>query len=224
MNKQWGKLETIRPATWQDVPFLARMDLEASRVPFKQSFWEELLEPVGTPPPRFLETVLRCGASQWGQIEDFLVIERSGQPVATCAVFRPSGMLGTDSPFNIGKLPEIAEVLRWDAATSRDFKQAYAKVWGGDNAFLKPQAEMIVETVAVSPEHRGSGLGHSLMRAAFECAREAGAASLGIMVIHGNKPAQSLYEKYFEPFATFHPAFFDYTFPGLTKYRANLNP
>ena len=224
MNKQLGSIETVRIASRQDVPFLALMDLEAWRAPFEQSIWEEILEATGTSPLHFLETMFYHGASHWGQIEDFLIIERSGQSVATCAVFRPSDMTESNSPLNISKLPQIAETLGWDNATTEGFEQAYAKVWRGDNSFLKPQAEMIVETVAVLPEHRATGLGHRLMEAAFNRAREAGASSLGIMVVHGNAPAQALYEKYFERFATFYPAYFNHTFPGLTKYWANLNP
>ena len=224
MNMQLGSVEAVRVATREDVPFLARMDLEASRSPLEQSFWETLLEATGTPPHRFLETMFHQGASHWGQIEDFLIIERNGKAVATCAVFRPADTPGANSPLNLNKLPQMAEVLGWDVVTTKRFEQAYVDLWDGDNSFLKPQAEMIVETVVVLPEHRGSGLGHSLMKAAFNRACEAGAASLGIMVIHGNDPAQALYEQYFERFATFYPNFFNYPFPGLTKYRATLNP
>ncbi|ESA33158.1 nourseothricin-resistance protein [Leptolyngbya sp. Heron Island J] len=213
----------MRSANRQDIPFLALMDLEASRSPFAHSFWDELLAPTGTSSVQLLESMFRCGASLWGRIEDFLIIERDKQPVATCAVYRPSSTPVINGPFNLSKLPEIAEMLDWNTSTAKRFEQAYIKVWGNDNYFLKPQAELIVETVAVAPGHRGSGLGHSLMKAAFKRAREAGASSLGVMVIHGNDPAKALYEKYFEPFISFHSAFFDGTFPGLTKYRANLN-
>lgn len=223
MDKQISPLETVRSANRQDIPFLALMDLEASRSPFEHSFWDELLAPTRTPSARLLESMFRCDASTWGRVEDFLIIERNGQPAATCAVYRPSSTPVINGPLNLSKLPEIAAMLGWNTSTVKRFEQAYIKVWGSNNDFLKPQAELIVETVAVAPGHRGSGLGHSLMRAAFKRAREAGAASLGVMVIHGNDPAKALYEKYFEPFISFHSAFFDDTFPGLTKYRAQLN-
>lgn len=223
MKQQPTALETVRPANRQDIPFLAQMDLEAARSPLGRSFWEELLDEMNTPPLPFLEAMFEHDASLWGQIEDFLIIERNGQSVATCAVFRPSDTPGLEGPLNLGKLPQIAKTLGWDMAKTTSFEQAYTKAWGSDTSYLKPQAEMIVETVAVVPEHRGSGLGHSLMNAAFQRAREAGATSLGIMVIHGNEPAQALYEKYFERFTSFYPAFFNHLFPGLTKYRANLN-
>ena len=222
MSNQSAISEAVRSARHQDIPFIARMDLEASRAPFDESFWEKLLATTGTSPTQFIEAMFSCEASCWGRIEDFLIIERNGQPVATCAVFRPSGRPEGNSPLNLGKLSQIAELLNWDTSTTESFGQAYAEMWQDSNSFLKPQAEMIVETVAVSPNHRGLGLGHSLMKAAFKRARKQGAASLGVMVIHGNKPAQALYEQYFEPYATFHAAFFEHAFPGLTKYRANL--
>lgn len=62
----------------------------------------------------------------------------------------------------------------------------------------------------------------ALMNAAFDRGRTLGAKSIGIMVIHGNDGAQALYEKHFEPYATFHPAYFQHEFPGVTKYRASL--
>ena len=223
LNDPLNSNDVVRSAGPQDVSFLAQIDLEATRAPFQQSFWDDILEPTGTSPLQFLESMLQCGASHWGQIQDFLVIERNGQPVAACAVFRPADISAAHSPLNIDKLPQIAEKLGWTPSITEDFRQAYLKIWEGDHSFLKPQADMIVETVAVLPEHRGLGLGHRLMQAAFKRAREAGASSLGVMVIRGNEPAQALYEKYFERFATFYPAFFNHTFSGVTKYRATLN-
>ncbi|MEM8674470.1 MAG: GNAT family N-acetyltransferase [Cyanobacteria bacterium P01_G01_bin.67] len=167
--------------------------------------------------------MFRCKASRWGQVEDFLIVERNGKAVATCAVFCPSELAGANSPLDLSKLPHIAKSLGWSIPTIESFEQAYVEIWEADPSFLKPQADMIVETVAVLPSHRGSGLGHSLMKAAFERAQQQGANSLGVMVVHGNKPAQSLYEKYFERYTTFYPAYFNYTLPGLTKYRASLS-
>ena len=112
--------------------------------------------------------------------------------------------------------------MSWPAETAAAFGTAYQGIWSGGADFLKPQAELIVESVAVAPEFRGRGLGDALMLAAFDRARARGGASLGIMVIHGNDAAKALYEKHFEPYATFHAAYFDHAFPGLTKFRATL--
>lgn len=212
----------VRKATGEDVPFLARMGYEASLPPFEASFWDRLVEPTGTSTPVFLEAMFRLSASSWGNVEDFIILELDGQPVATCAVFRPEENLSSEGPFNLNRLPEIATALAWSNETAAAFRATYEDIWGIDTDFLKPQAETIIETVAVAPEYRSRGIGDTLIRAAFGRAREMGAASIGIMAINGNKPAQTLYEKHFEPYVTFHAAYFEHQIPGLTKYQASL--
>ena len=65
-----------------DIPFLARMEEEASTPPFERSLWAELLEPNGTSTQDFLAAMLAADASQWGRVEDFLVLEVAGRPAA----------------------------------------------------------------------------------------------------------------------------------------------
>ncbi len=212
---------SVRAATAADVPFLARTAFEASLPPFGRSFWDDLLKESGTDTVAFLEAVLREGASSWGAVEDFIILDVEGAPAAACAVFAPDehAALG---PLNLDRLDGVAAALSWTAETAAAFGAAYQGIWSGGADFLKPQAELIVESVAVAPAFRGRGLGDALMLAAFDRARARGAANLGIMVIHGNDAAKALYEKHFEPYATFHAAYFDHAFPGLTKFRANL--
>jgi len=211
-----------RLGTKDDASFLAQMDYEASLSPFGESFWDELVKPTGSGTHAFLEELFQQDALNWGNAEDFIILELEGVPSACCAVFRPQENPPSQGPLNLEKLPRIAAGLRWSADVTSTFKAAYEKVWSGDTWFLKPQAEVIIETVAVAPSARGHGLGHKLMKAAFERCRSLGAESIGIMVINGNDAAQSLYEKHFEPYATFHATYFDNEFPGLTKYRATL--
>lgn len=213
---------TQRMGTKDDAVFLALMDFEASLPPFEVSFWDELIKPTGSETLVFLEELFRQDASNWGNAEDFIILELDGEPAACCAVFRPAVDPPSEGPLNLDRLPQIAKTLGWSTDVTATFKAAYEKVWSGDTGFLKPQAEVIIETVAVAASARGHGLGHTLMKAAFERGRSLGAESIGIMVINGNDAAQSLYEKHFEPYATFHGAYFDHEFPGLTKYRATL--
>ena len=221
MTAQRQSSPSVRAATTADVPFLARTEFEASLAPFGRSFWDDLLSESGTDTVVFLEAVLREGASSWGAVEDFIVLEVEGTAAAACAVFAPDehAALG---PLNLDRLDRVAAALSWTAETAAAFRAAYQGIWSGGADFLKPQAELIVESVAVVPEFRGRGLGDALMLAAFDRARARGAANVGIMVIHGNDAAKALYEKHFEPYATFHAAYFDHAIPGLTKFRATL--
>lgn len=218
---------TVRAATTEDIPLLALFEHEASKEPFGRSMWSDLLEPFDVSVPVFLEAVFASRASAWGNVEDFLILEIDGVPAGGCAVFRPS-----DPPHNIGsldlrRLSVVAERLSWDEKTALRFRASYLEHWGAVGPTtamaLAPQAETIIETVAVLPAYRGKGLGHALMDAAKARARDMGAKSIGIMVILGNDGAQRLYEAHFEPWATFHTAFFDGAFPGLAKYRAAID-
>ena len=214
---------SARIATPADAAFLARMDYEASLPPFGVSFWNPPLEPTGTPVVAFLERMFLEDASNWGAIDDFIILEVDGKAAATCAVFRPPNDTALEGPLNLDKLGKVASGLGWTEDQRSAFLAGYQKDWSGDTSFMKPQAELIVETVAVAPEYRGHGLGDALMQAAFDRARALGAASLGVMVIHGNDAARALYEKHFEPYVTFHAAYFDNEFPGMTKFRAKLS-
>lgn len=103
------------------------------------------------------------------------------------------------------------------------FRRTFETAWGdGDAILLKPQADLIIENFSVVPDHRGKGLGTNLIKAAFDRGRHLDAQSIGLMVIHGNDAAQALYEKHFEPYLTFHAAYFDHTIPGVTKYKKDL--
>ncbi|HIP78219.1 MAG TPA: GNAT family N-acetyltransferase [Kiloniellaceae bacterium] len=221
MTAQRHSAPSVRAATLADLSFLARAEFEASLPPFGRSFWDDLLKESGTDTVAFLEAVLREGASSWGAVEDFIVLEVEGAPAAACAVFAPDER-AAQGPLNLDGLERVAAALSWTAETTAAFRAAYQGIWSGGAEFLKPQAELIVESVAVAPGYRGRGLGDVLMKAAFHRARAKGAASLGIMVIHGNDAAKALYEKHFDPYTTFHAAYFDHAFPGLTKFRANL--
>lgn len=217
---------THRKAVREDIPFLARLEYEASLPPLNASLWDDLLEPTGTPTLTFLEAMFKVDASNWGRVEDFIILEVEGRPAAGCAVYQPGGTPNDQYPLNLARLDEVAAELGWSEATTQIFRKAGQDALGSENAenaFLTPQADLIVESVAVLSEFRGQGLGRQLIETALGEAKRRGANSLGIMVIHGNDQAQRLYEHYFEPYATFHTAFFDGKFPGLTKYKVSFS-
>lgn len=219
---------STRKATIADIPFLAQIDYEASLPPLNHCFWEDILEGSGTQALSFLEAVFRTGASNWGNIDDFLILEESSKPVAAAAGYTPN--LEDYCPLHLACLDKIAAELNWDQETTTTFSDRYWQLWGGDLQpfFLTPQAPWIIETVAVLPEARGRGLGKVLIKALLEKGRSQQHSYAGIMVINGNDIARRTYEAVgFKPYQTFYADYFKQNFaldfPGITKFSMSLN-
>ncbi len=210
-----------RKATIADIPFLARIEYEASLPPLNQCFWEGILHGTETSALQFIEAMLRVGASNWGNVTDFLILEEQG-PVAAAAGYTPNPE--DYCPLRLSYLDKIAQDLNWSKEIAIAFRDHYVQFWGGDCRpfFLTPQAPWIIENVAVLPEARGRGLGKVLLRALLEEGRSQQHSHVGIMVINGNDVARHTYESIgFKPYQTFHADYFtdqfNLEFPGITK-------
>ncbi|MGV2830323.1 GNAT family N-acetyltransferase [Myxosarcina sp. GI1(2024)] len=219
---------TTRKATTADIPFLARIEYEASLPPLNHCFWEDLLDGTGTTALQFIEAELRTDASNWGNVADFLILETQGKPVAAAAGYVP----GTEDycPLRLSRLEEIAHELKWSRENLTAFRDRYMALWGEDlrPVFLTPQATWIIENVAVLPEARGQGFGKALLRALLEKGRSQQHDFAGIMVINGNDVARHTYESIgFKPYQTFYADYFseqfNIKFPGVTKFGLRLN-
>lgn len=223
-------LDTLstRKATTSDIPFLAQIEYEASLPPFNHCFWEDLLGGTGTTALQFIEAELRTDASNWGNVENFLILEAEGKPVAAAAGYVPD----TEDycPLHLSRLESIAQELNWSTETLSVFRGRYLALWGGDVRpfFLTPQATWIIENVAVLPGARGRGFGKALLKALLEEGRSQQHDFAGIMVINGNDIARHTYESIgFKPYQTFHADYFseqfNIKFPGVTKFGLRLN-
>ncbi|AIE74544.1 MULTISPECIES: GNAT family N-acetyltransferase [unclassified Synechocystis] len=217
-----------RKATTADIPFLARIEYEASLPPLNHCFWEDLLHGTGTTALQFIEAELRANASNWGNVADFLILEDHGKPVAAAAGYVPNKE--DYSPLNLSYLEAIAQELEWSQEYMTTFHERYMALLGGNLRpfFLTPQATWIIENVAVLPEARGRGFGKILLRALLEQGRSQGHDFAGIMVINGNDRARRTYESIgFKPYQTFYPDYFseqfNIDFPGVTKFGLRLN-
>ncbi len=217
-----------RKATTVDIPFLARIEYEASLPPLNHCFWEDLLDGIRTTAMQFIEAELKTDASNWGNVSDFLILEAQGKPVAAAAGYVP----GTEDycPLRLSRLEAIAQELKWSRENLTTFHDRYMALWGGDlrPIFLTPQATWIIENVAVLPEARGQGFGKVLLRALLEEGRSQQHNFAGIMVINGNEVARHTYESIgFKPYQTFHADYFseqfNIEFPGVTKFGLRLN-
>ncbi|MEO0535391.1 MAG: GNAT family N-acetyltransferase [Cyanobacteria bacterium P01_A01_bin.123] len=213
-----------RKATIADIPFLATIEYEASLPPLNHCFLDDILPGTNTDTLQFIEAMLRADASNWGNVDDFLVLEEAGQPVAAATGFTPS--LGDYRPLRLSRLATIAQLLGWSNETANAFRDRYEVAFGCDRhpAFFKPQAPWIIETVAVVPEARGRGLSKVLLGALLDKGRSQQHSHAGIMVINGNDVAQHTYESIgFKPYQSFFAEYFDNQFPGITKLRLRLN-
>ncbi|WP_242040924.1 GNAT family N-acetyltransferase [Leptolyngbya sp. FACHB-261] len=219
---------STRKATTADIPFLVRIEYEASLPPSNHCFWEDMLQGTGTTALQFIEAELRTDASNWGNVADFLILEEQGKPVAAAAGYVPN----TEDycPLRLSRLEAIAQDLNWSKESTTIFHDRYMELWGGDLRpfFLTPQAPWIIENVAVLPEARGRGLGKALLRALLEEGRVQQHAYAGIMVINGNDVARYTYESIgFKPYQTFHADYFseqfNTEFPGVTKFGLRLS-
>jgi ribosomal protein S18 acetylase RimI-like enzyme len=218
---------STRKATIADIPFLARIDYEASLPPTNRCYWEDLLQETGTDALHFIEAMLRANASNWGNVSDFLILEEQGKPVAAAAGYPPNPE--DYCPLRLSDLDKIAQELNWSQETAMTFHDRYLQFWGGDVRpfFLAPQAPWIIETVAVLPEARGRGLGKVLLRALLEEGRSQQHSHAGISVINGNDVARRAYEAIgFKPYLSFHAGYFskqyDIDFPGITRFTLSL--
>jgi ribosomal protein S18 acetylase RimI-like enzyme len=217
-----------RRATIADIPFLAKIAYEASLPPLNHCFWEDLLQGAGTGALAFLEAMFRAEASNWGNVEDFLVLEESGKPVAAAAGYIPNPE--NYCPLHLSLLDRVAAELDWSQEITAIFRDRYLQLWGDDLRpfFLTPLSPWIIETVAVLPEARGRGLGKVLLRALLEEGRSQQHSHAGIMVINGNDIARRTYEAIgFKPYQTFYADYFmdqfNTGFPGITKLGLCLN-
>lgn len=219
---------TTRKATIADIPFLARIEYEASLPPLDHCFWEDMLAGTGTTALQFIEAELKTDASNWGHVQDFIVLEEQGRPVAAAAGYTPNWE--DYSPLRLSHLDAIAQDLGWSATTVSMFRDRYLELFAGDLRpfFLTPQAPWIIENVAVLPEARGRGLGKILLKAVLEEGRSQRHSHAGIMVINGNDRARHTYEAVgFKPYQTFYADYFldqfNIEFPGVTKFGLCLN-
>jgi ribosomal protein S18 acetylase RimI-like enzyme len=168
--------------------------------------------------------MLETHASNWGNVEDFWILEVAGNPVAGAASYTPQS-----ADFRLLDLPcldAIAERLKWSDEATQVFFQNYLQIFGEDPQapFFAPSAKWSIEYVAVLPHMRGRGLGKVLVRALLDEGCKRGFTHAGIAVIYGNTIAEKTYKSLgFQPYQTFYADYFDGAFPGITKLRMRLN-
>jgi GNAT superfamily N-acetyltransferase len=213
----------IRPATIADIPFLARIQYESFLPPMGQCFWDDVLQGTGISSLQWIEAILNADASNWGHAIDFWVLTEQGTPIAGAAGYVPYSE--DYRVLNLSKMVAIASALGWASDIAQEIGDRYQQIWGNDPQpiYLRPQADWMVESVAVLPEARGRGLGKKLVRAIVEVGRSRGHSTAGIAIINGNEAARRTYEALgFQPYVSYYAEYFDGLFSGFTKFRMQL--
>jgi ribosomal protein S18 acetylase RimI-like enzyme len=180
----------IRPATRDDLPFLAWVQQEASRSHLPFGFWD-----IAFPGPDeyrlgLIEAVCGTAARSFCHWSGFLIAEVGGEPAAGLSAYDQASL--ATGPCFMKALGEATAAEGWNEARL----QAMFERLG---PFLtcapeQPDDAWIVEWVATRPEHRGKGLVRALLPAVVDLGRRRGHRRFQIGVLIGNTPAQRAYE------------------------------
>lgn len=222
MENGTGQTLTTRPATTEDIPFVAWCNYEATSPEPGFCYWDPLVGPLGTDSMTFITTVFEERALAWGDPEDFVLVEADGQPIAGASGFVMDAY--DYRPLRMDRLPAVAKRLSWDDEMLAQFMSGYKMVWSDPlDETLKPTAPWVIECVAVKPDVRGRGVGQVLLEALFEVGKQRGFTQCAISVTIGNASAERLYDRVgFEKVMTYWPAHYYGQFPGTHKYRIDL--
>lgn len=181
---------TIRPATLADVPFLAWVQLAASRSHLPFGFWD-----IAIPGPDeyrlpIIERVCRAEAVSFAHWSRFLVAEVNGEPAAGLSAY-DDAKNATGDVFGHAMMEAlIAE--GWDGARLGALQQRLVPFL--TCAPEQPDDTWVVEWVATKPAHRGKGLTNALLKAILAEGRKRDFTQFQIGLLIGNTPAQRAYE------------------------------
>ena len=220
---------TVRSATIADTVFLSHVIYEASLPPENHSFWDDLLQGSSTTSKAFITAMLKTRATNWSNVEDFLVVERNGKAVAAASVFEATA--SDYRPVQLEEIDSVSQELGWSKQTTAKFCDRYVQLFSDDPQplFFRPQAPWIIEYVAVLEEARGQGIGKFLLRSLLDLAKQKNQHHVGIMVINGNERARKTYKSLgFKPYQTLYEDYFmnnfGIEFSGFTKFGQILSP
>jgi GNAT superfamily N-acetyltransferase len=215
----------IRHASESDVSFLAWAMLESMRPGPGVGLFEAALDGTGTDSLSFHEAMLLAHANNWGQIENFLIIEtEDGEAVGAMAAFR--GDISDLRPLTGDGYKAVSDSLGWSQAVARLFWQKFVSFFGifGNAAQLFQPAEYVIEYAAVCSKHRRKGLYTELLEAHVSRARTLGHSTLGGTAVYGNDAVWKAYERFgFREHSRFGPEYYRGAYPGMIRMVYDLS-
>lgn len=181
---------SIRPATVEDVPFIAWVQLEASRSHLPFGFWDLALP--GSDGYRLdlmgrIASTEPCSFAHWSR---FLVAEIDGEPAAGLSAYDDAKSATGEKFFQALVATMSAE--GWSAERLGAMQQRIAPFL--TCAPEQPDDTWVVEWVATRPAHRGKGLTKALLHAILDAGKARGHSQFQIGVLIDNTPAQRAYE------------------------------
>ncbi|WP_126718250.1 hypothetical protein [Sphingomonas ginkgonis] len=186
--------------------------------------FDDALDCTGTAPLAFHAALLRCGASNWGRLEDFLLIEDEvGAPVAAMSAF--SNMQDDLRPLTASGFEQVSAALDWPAEAARGFWLRYVRLFGffGKAPQLVHAADYVLEYAAVRPDCRGQGHYSRLLAAHGQRARSLGHGAMSFSAVIGNDVVtRPLREFGFREAYKVGPEVYRFMYPGMIRYRCEL--
>jgi ribosomal protein S18 acetylase RimI-like enzyme len=180
----------IRPASFDDVEFLAWVMYSASRSHLTRGLWDLI---IGADEAGCLQYLGRLAVAQPRSLyhfESFLVAEVDGEPAAALCGFEIRGAWEI-----VGEaMSNVQRDLGWTEAETAASFQRVAPMW---NACMPPDigADFAIESVATRPDYRRRGLIGALIGELLRNASERGCELAQITTYIGNDAAQAAYEK-----------------------------
>lgn len=214
-----------RMATVEDSRFLAEMMYESTLAGVGRGLFDPALAGSGVAPIDFNEALLLAGASNWGQIEDFFVLEAAAGPLAGAA----SAYLSDRSdrrPLTAEGFEAVVDRLGWPRDRAQAFWRSYVRLFGlfGDAPALAQPARYVIEYVAVPASFRGRGYAQILLDAHLRRARALGHGEVAVSAMLGNEPALRAYRRCgFREHDRLGPERFAGAFPGMVRLVRDLS-
>lgn len=187
---------STRLATPGDIDFLAGI-MELSMLPAQgRGLFDDLAAVAGMDRLSFHKAVLLSGASNWGQLDSYIIASVDGAPAAASAAYFST--MPDIRPMTTAQVQALSEQLGLSREKSKDMLRAYIKNFGafGDLPHLRHPGEYVLEFGGVMPEFEGLRLPGYVIGAHVKRAIELGAKTLGIVVLVGNTLALSSFRRY----------------------------
>jgi hypothetical protein len=175
-----------RYATRDDVKLLAHL-MELAMLPSQgHCVFDDLAAAINMDRLDFHEAILLAGASNWGQIEDFVVVEVDGTPGGVAAAFLSN--LPDIRPITAAQVQSLSTYLGLSPEQSKVLLRAFIKKFGvfGDLPHLRHPADYVLEYAAVLPDYAGLRLSRYAFGVHIKRALELGCKTFGTTALVGN--------------------------------------